>query len=90
MFTDLPKEKIAISVHLSLTGRARQASSELSASEIKSEDGLKLLIQALDRVFLLDPNWKCFNTYLAFENYRRPSDCTIDIFFVNLTCVIIN
>ena len=63
-FTDLPKAKQGIAVHLSLSGRARKASSEIEVNELKSDDGLKLLLIRLDRVFLQDANWKCFNTYL--------------------------
>ena len=39
-FTDLPADKCGIAVHLSLKGRARSASSELSVSELKSDDEL--------------------------------------------------
>ena len=77
-FTDLPKAKQGIAVHLSLSGRARKASSEIEVNELKSDDGLKLLLIRLDRVFLQDANWKCFNTYLAFENYHRAKNCSID------------
>ena len=78
VLTDLDKRKHAIAVHLSLTGRARKATSELSVDEMKSDNGLATLLTKLDRVFLQDKNWKCFNTYLAFENYRREEKCTID------------
>ena len=71
-------DKCGIAVHLSLKGRARSASSEFSVSELKSDDGLGKLLLKLDRVFLQDPNWKVFNTYLAFENYGRPVECTVD------------
>ena len=77
-FTDLPKEKMAIAVHLSLTGRARQASSELTVSELKSDTGIDNLLLKLDRVFLQDKNWRCFNNYLAFENYQRQPETSID------------
>ena len=29
-------------------------------------------------MFGQDENWKCFNTYLAFESYHRDKDCSID------------
>lgn len=77
-FTELVETKHAIAVHLSLSGRARKASSELSVDDLKANDGMKKLIEKLDRVFLQDENWKCFHTYLAFENYRRPEKCNID------------
>ena len=70
-FTDLEKNKLAIAVHLSLSGRARKATSELSSAELKSESGIENLLKKLDRVFLQDENWRCFNNYLAFENYCR-------------------
>ena len=77
-FTSIKKDKQAIAVHLSLGGRARKATSEIPVSDMKSENGIDTLIAKLDRVFLQDKNWKCFHTYLAFENYRRPKDCSID------------
>ena len=76
--TDIKEEKIPIIIHLSLSGRARQATSELSVAELKGANGYELLMQKLDRVFLQDSNWKCFNTYLAFENYRRDPATPID------------
>ena len=41
VITDLAKEKIAIAVHLSLTGRARQATSEISIKDMKSDKGME-------------------------------------------------
>ena len=77
LFTDLPKEKVAIAIHLSLSGRARQATSEISINDMKSDNGFKILMDKLDRVFLQDENWRCFNSYLSFENYKRSSDTSI-------------
>ena len=64
-------------MHLSLTGRVRKATSELSVDEIKSDNDFATLLTKLDCVFLQDKNWNCFNTYLAFENYHKEK-CTID------------
>ena len=80
LLTDLPKAKMAIAIHLSLTGRARKASSELTANELKAENGTKTLLEKLDRVFLQDKNWRCFNNYLAFENCRREDGNSIEEF----------
>ena len=80
LLTDLPKNKEAIAVHLSLSGRARQATSELSVDDLKLEDGITKLTAMLDRVFLKDKNWRCFNNYLAFENCKRSDDQAIDDF----------
>lgn len=77
-FTDLEKNKMAIAVHLSLSGRARKASSELASGELKCDDGIKNLIKKLDRIFLQDENWRVFNNYLQFENYLRGDNESID------------
>ena len=76
--TDIAKEKQAVVVHLSLSGKARKASSELKSADLKSVGGMKKLMEKLDRVFLQDPNWKCFNAYLAFENLRRNPNAPFD------------
>ena len=60
MFTELDVKKQAIAVHLSLTGRARSATTELSIEDMKSTDAMKILIAKLDRVFARDQNWKCY------------------------------
>ena len=77
VFTDLPTAKVAIAIHLSLAGRARQATSEISVHEL-SDGGIDILIAKLDRLFLQDKNWRCFNAYLSFENYSRDHNTGID------------
>ena len=76
--TDVKKEMHAIVIHLSLSGKARQVSSELTETELEGVNAVKTLIEKLDRVFSQDINWKCFNAYLAFEEYRREPDVKID------------
>ena len=49
--TDVDNTKQAVIIHLSLTGRARQASSELTADEIKCKAGVMNLMNMLDTVF---------------------------------------
>ena len=67
-------------MHLSLSGRARQATSELELAELESVDGVTRLSKKLDRVFLQDANWKCFNAYLSFENLKKKPDQSVDEF----------
>ena len=63
---------------MSLSGRARKATSELSAEELACEAGVDNIVKKLDRVFKQDENLRCFNNYLAFENYRRDKSENID------------
>ena len=79
-FTDIEKPKQAIAIHLSLTGRARQATSELKIEELKSDDGVKNIFTKLDRIFLQDKNWRCFNAYLSFETFRKTEKQSMDEF----------
>ena len=80
VITDLDKNKQAIVIHLSLSGRARSASSELTKDQLNADDGVEKLVERLDSVFLQDANWRCFDRYLAFEDCRRDSDTSIDVF----------
>ena len=80
VITDLEKKNQAIVIHGSLSGRARDASSELTKAELNAEDGVDKLLTRLDRVFLQDKNWRSANAYLDFENCRRDSDTPIDKF----------
>ena len=65
-------------MHLSLTGRARSATTELTKADMQSADAMKKLIAKLDRVFARDKNWKCFYAYLDLENYSRANECSVD------------
>ena len=49
--TDLDKKKQALAIHLSLNERARQATSELEVEKLECDDGIKNLIERLDRDF---------------------------------------
>ena len=48
--------------------------------DLKGAKVLEILLKKLDRVFMQDENWKCFNTYLAFENYRREEGTSMEDF----------
>ena len=76
--TEVKPEQQAIVIHLSLTGKARQASSELTEAELVGTGAVKILLAKLDRVSAQDKNWKCFNAYLAFEDYHREPEVSID------------
>jgi len=76
--SELEESKHAIVIHLSLTGRARNATSEISAADNSGKSSTKKIFEKLDRVYLQDVNWKCFHTYLDFENFKRAKTSTVD------------
>ena len=55
-FTTLDKDKQGAAVLLKLEGAAKEASLELDVSVINSNDGLKSIIQQLDKLYL-NPVW---------------------------------
>ena len=69
--TDLPKEKQALAIHLSLTGRARVASSEIDLGVLKTVAGVENLILKLDNLFLVDKGRRQFSAFHNLYNLRR-------------------
>ena len=45
--SELAKPKQALAIHLSLFGRAREASSEIPADKLKQENGVEVLLRTL-------------------------------------------
>ena len=69
--TNLPKTKRALAIHLSLAGRARTASSELSIADLKQEIGVDILIAKLNAIFLPDKGRRQFSVFNELYNLRR-------------------
>ena len=54
--TPIDKKKRAPTVFLSLTGKAREAILEMDPDELNADNGMKLLYERLDTLFLVDKN----------------------------------
>ena len=80
--TDLPKTKQALAMHLSLNGRARIASSEISVDSLKNENGVDTLINKLDKVFLKDEGRRQFAVFHELYNLRRSPETSVNDFLV--------
>lgn len=72
--TDIPAEKQALAIHLTLTGRARAASQQVSRDDLKKNTGVKTLLGKLDSVFLVEKGRRQFAAFNAFHNYTRNTD----------------
>ena len=81
-FTDLSKSKQGPAVYLSLTGKAREAVRDIKAAQLNIEDGLQVIIQKLDAVFLKDSASRSFLTFQNFYQYRRGSGDDFETFIV--------
>ena len=69
--TELAEEKRALAIHLSLTGRARTASSEIELQVLKSKDGVKSILEKLDSLFLPDKGRRQFAAFHNLYSFRR-------------------
>ena len=69
--TELSEDKRALAIHLSLTGRARTASSEIEVAVLKSKDGVKKILEKLDSLFLPDKGRCQFAAFHNLYNFRR-------------------
>ena len=71
LLTDLDVKKQALAIHLSLTGRARVATSELQVAVLNSESGVDKLLEKLDELFLPDKGRRQFAAFHHLYNLRR-------------------
>ena len=63
-----------------LTGKAKAAAKELTVAQIGSADGLKLILEKLDKLYLADKNRRIYATLEAFEKFKRPSNMNMSNF----------
>lgn len=73
----VPNKGVATLVHLSLSGRAREATSELSDEDLEADNGLDKLLERLDRLFLLDKGTKQFVAFKELFNMRRQGGVSV-------------
>lgn len=75
--SDLPKAKQALAIHLSLCGKARQASVEVGIAELRKDDGVKTLMTKLDDLFLVDKSRRQFMAFQDLYKFKRSSEVNI-------------
>ena len=81
-FTTLEKSKQGQAIVLSLQGEAQDAVLELPASELASEDGVKKVIERLDKLYKKDELIERYSAIEAFDSYRRPKNTSIKDFLI--------
>ena len=82
LFTDLDKVKRGPAVYLTLSGRARDCVRELTKEQIGAQNGVKQIVDKLDKVFLKDKDTQTFVAFETFYNYRRSSGESMTDFIV--------
>ena len=78
--TDLDKKKQALAIHLTLSGKARQASGEINVEDLKKDTGVDTLLTKLDNLFLPEKSRRQFNVFCKLYNMRRQSDTPVSDF----------
>ena len=76
-FTTLEKDKQGAALLLTLEGAAEEAALELDVSVINRNDGLKSIIQQLDKLYLKDKTLEKFQALEVFDSYQRKPETPI-------------
>ena len=83
MLSDLSNPKQAQFLYLSLKGKAKDAVGDVKADQLEgNEEGIKLITDKLDNVFLKDINTRAFYAFQEFYEYKRASGDTFESFIV--------
>ena len=70
MFTYLPKAKQGAALFRTLPGKAR----DIDVDCLASEDGIKIIIEKLNPLYLKDKGQNTYIQYETFESYKRPKE----------------
>ena len=82
-FIELADEKKGPAVFLSLTGQARDAVREnVPNDKLKDKDGVKNVLDCLDKLYLKDSTCLAYEAYEEFEKFVRPSDMKISDYII--------
>ena len=76
------REESGLLVYRTLTGRAKASCNDLTPDEIASEDGLDLILQRLDTLFLGDDNLRIYRDLDVFEKFRRVNGMSMTDFIL--------
>ena len=78
--TDVVATKQALAVRLVLTGRARNAASQVKREDLKKENGVAILLKKLDSVFLVDKGRRQFSAFNELHNFQRAQNADVNEF----------
>ena len=81
--TDVPKEKQALAVTLSsLSGQAKAKSLEIPVDTLNKENGLKTLIEALDKLYLRVKVDLSYTAFREFDTFAKTEEMSMDEFII--------
>ena len=80
--TELAKDKQALAISLSLSGRARDAAMEMDLADLSTDDGVDKLLTELDKLFLRNKVDLAYATYKAFDQFTKSSDMSMNDYVI--------
>ncbi|KAK6184040.1 hypothetical protein SNE40_006584 [Patella caerulea] len=88
--TDLDESKQALAVALTFdehdpSGIRDKVFSDLPLDTLKSDDGMKELIQYMDKLFKKDQLSEAYEVYTEFDRFRRQPDLKMETFGIRKT-----
>ena len=82
LVTNVKPEKQALAVTLSLTGQAKAKALEIDVAQLNTEDGMNILLTALDTLFLQDEVDLAYNAYSDFESLKKEEKMSMSDFII--------
>ena len=86
--SSLTTKKQAIIIHLSLSGKARQATKELKLLAASDVDPVDQIFEKLDSLFLPEKEYRQFNAFRKIFCLRRSDDCSIPDFITKFEQIV--
>ena len=80
IITLVPKKEQGIVVLLDSlegNGKAEKAIADIKAEEVNNGDGIKVIIDKLDQIFLEESVGEAYKVYSSFINYNKSNEITI-------------
>ena len=75
--TNIDKKQLRPVIYLSLAGKARSTCRDTAVADWKKDDGLKVLINKLETLYVKDKKASPNIDYERLETFTRPSDMNI-------------
>ena len=75
--TDWPAKRQGPSLYLFLQGKAREAALELDLDDIKKDNGVQIILDRLDRLYLQDTNQSAYIAYQNVKTFKWPASMAI-------------
>ena len=81
-FSSLEKKKQTPAIFLSLSGQAREAVLDLGLDKLNDDNGVKNLLEKLDKLYLKDDKHSAYEGYERFETLSRALSVTVSDYII--------